>query len=139
MAETAPGLRPRPISPQIQLNGGVWRWHITMAASIFHRASGMALYGGALVMMAWALALASGPDGYATFTGLAGSLVGRVVFVGLTLAVFYHLANGIRHLFWDSGLGFKPQTANRTAWTVIIFSILATAAFWALLIYTGAL
>ncbi len=54
MADAAPGLRPRPISPQIQLNGGVWRWHLTMFASILHRASGMALYVGALVAMAWA-------------------------------------------------------------------------------------
>ena len=138
MAEVT-GPRPRPISPQVQLNGGVWRWHITMATSILHRASGMALYVGALVMMAWALALASGPDGYAAFTGLAGSLPGRVVFVGLTLAVFYHLANGVRHLFWDMGFGFKPQTANQTAWTVIGFSTLATVAFWAVLIYSGAL
>jgi succinate dehydrogenase / fumarate reductase cytochrome b subunit len=138
MAETAPGPRPRPISPQVQLNGGIWRWHITMAASILHRATGMALYVGALVMMAWALALASGPDAYGVFTGLAGSLIGRVVFIGLTLAVFYHLANGIRHLFWDMGYGFKPQVANQTAWTVIVFAIVATAGFWALLLFGGA-
>ena len=61
------------------------------------------------------------------------------MFVGLTLAVFYHLANGIRHLFWDMGFGFKPQTASQTAWTVIGVSIAATLAFWAVLIYSGAL
>jgi succinate dehydrogenase / fumarate reductase cytochrome b subunit len=62
MADAAPGLRPRPISPQIQLNGGIWRWHLTMFASILHRASGVALYVGALIVAAWAIALAQGPD-----------------------------------------------------------------------------
>jgi len=138
MADATPGLRPRPVSPNIQLDGGIWRWHITMAASIFHRASGMALYLGALVAMAWALSLAAGQDAYATFAGLAGSIPGRIVLIGLTLAIFYHLANGIRHLVWDSGYGFKPQTANGTAWLVIWFAVLATAAFWAVLILTGA-
>ena len=78
MADAAPGLRPRPISPQIQLNGGIWRWHLTMVASILHRATGVALYGGALVLMLWALSLASGADAYAVFTGLAGSILGKI-------------------------------------------------------------
>ena len=138
MADATPGLRPRPVSPNIQLGGGIWRWHITMAASIFHRASGMALYLGALVAMAWALALAAGPDAYGAFSELAGRLIGRIVLIGLTLAAFYHLSNGIRHLFWDAGYGFKPQTANSTAWLVILVAILATAAFWGLILFTGA-
>jgi succinate dehydrogenase / fumarate reductase cytochrome b subunit len=137
MADTTPGLRPRPVSPNIQLDGGIWRWHITMAASIFHRASGMALYLGALLAMAWALSLAAGPDAYATFCGLAGSLVGRIVLIGLTLAVFYHLSNGVRHLTWDAGYGFKPQTATSTAWLVILIAIVATTAFWGLILFTG--
>jgi succinate dehydrogenase / fumarate reductase cytochrome b subunit len=138
MADATPGLRPRPVSPNIQLDGGIWRWHITMAASILHRASGMALYVGALVAMAWALSLAAGPDAYAAFAGLAGSILGRLVLIGLTLAVFYHLANGIRHLVWDAGYGFEPKTADNTAWLVIVVAIVATAAFWAMILFTGA-
>ena len=68
MADAAPGLRPRPISPSVT----TWRWHITMVASILHRVTGVGLYGGALLLMLWALSLASGPDAYAVFTGLAG-------------------------------------------------------------------
>ena len=132
MADATPGLRPRPVSPNIQLDGGIWRWHITMAASIFHRASGMALYLGALVAMAWALSLAAGPDAYGAFSELAGGLIGRIALIALTLAAFYHLSNGIRHLVWDVGYGFKPQTANGTAWLVILAAIVLTAAFWAL-------
>jgi succinate dehydrogenase / fumarate reductase cytochrome b subunit len=126
------------VSPNIQLDGGIWRWHLTMAASILHRASGMALYVGALVAMAWALSLAAGPDAYASFAGLAGSILGRLVLIGLTLAVFYHLANGIRHLVWDVGYGFTPRIATNTAWLVIVVAIVATAAFWGLILFTGA-
>jgi len=138
MADATPGLRPRPVSPNIQLDGGIWRWHLTMAASIFHRVSGMALYVGALIAMAWALALAAGPDAYAGFSALAGSIIGRIVLIGLTLAVFYHLCNGLRHLVWDAGYGFQPRTATNSAWLVIVVAILATVAFWAAILTTGA-
>lgn len=138
MADASPGLRPRPVSPNIQLDGGIWRWHLTMAASIFHRATGMGLYIGALIFMGWALSLASGPDAFAAFQGVAGSVIGRIVLIGLTLCVFYHLSNGIRHLCWDAGYGFRPQTATGTAWIVIIVALVATAAFWAALVALGA-
>jgi succinate dehydrogenase / fumarate reductase cytochrome b subunit len=62
-----------------------------------------------------------------------------VVLFGLTLCAFYHLANGIRHLSWDSGFGFKPKTADGTAWLVIGFAILAALLFWGVLFMTGAL
>ena len=135
MAEVAPGPRPRPLSPSVT----TWRWHITMAASILHRVTGSGLYVAALVLMAWALSLAAGPDAYGVFTGLAGSIVGKLALFGLTLCAFYHLANGIRHLAWDSGFGFKPKTATSTAWLVIGFAILATVVFWGFLAMTGAL
>ncbi len=135
MADAAPGLRPRPISPSVT----TWRWHITMFASIMHRATGAGLYGGALIFMAWALSLASGPDGYATFTAVAGSIPGKIVLFGLTLCAFYHLGNGLRHLSWDSGYGFKPKTADATAWLVIGFALIATVAFWIVIAMSGAL
>jgi succinate dehydrogenase / fumarate reductase, cytochrome b subunit len=135
MADAAPGLRPRPISPSVT----TWRWHVTMAASILHRATGVGLYGGALVLMAWALSLAAGPDAYAAFTGLAGSIPGKIVLIGLTLCAFYHLGNGLRHLAWDSGFGFKPKTADSTAWLVIGFALIATLLFWSLVAMSGAL
>ena len=138
MADATPGLRPRPVSPNIQLDGGIWRWHITMFGSILHRATGMALYLGALLLMAWALSLASGPDADAAFTGVAGSIPGEVVLFGLTLCAFYHLGNGLRHLAWDSGYGFKPKTATTTAGLVIAFALIATVAFWSLIVMRGA-
>ena len=135
MAEVAPGPRPRPLSPSVT----TWRWHVTMAASIFHRVTGSGLYFAALVLMVWALSLAAGPEAYGVFTGIAGSIVGKIVLFGLTLCAFYHLANGIRHLAWDSGFGFKPKTATSTAWLVIGFAILATLVFWGFLAMSGAL
>lgn len=139
MAEATQGPRPRPVSPNIQFDGGVWRWHLTMAASILHRVTGVGLYIGALVMLVWALALASGPDAYSAFTTLANSWFGKVGLFLLTLCVFYHLGNGVRHLAWDSGFGFQPQTATRTAGIVIAFAVLATLALWAVIWRAGGL
>jgi len=135
MADAAPGLRPRPISPSVT----TWRWHLTMFASIMHRVTGVGLYGGALLLMVWALSLAAGPDAYATFTGVAGSIPGKIALMALTLSAFYHLGNGIRHLAWDAGYGFKPKTATGTAWLVIGFALIATLLFWGLLAMMGAL
>jgi len=116
----------RPMSPFL-----IWRWHVTMATSILHRVTGVALYAGALVLIGWIVALAAGPDAYGAYVGVLGSPLGLVVLAGLTLCFFYHLANGIRHLLWDFGLGFKPRTADATAWLVVAFGVAATLGYWA--------
>jgi succinate dehydrogenase / fumarate reductase cytochrome b subunit len=116
----------------------VWRWHITMATSIAHRATGVALYVGALIAAAWAFALASGPDAYACFKGLLGSPLGLLVMFGLTVSFFYHLANGVRHLVWDAGYGFELKTANASGVFVFAFTAAATIAIWAIAALTGA-
>ncbi len=126
MADATPGLRARPLSPHVQ----VWRWHVTMAASILTRATGSALYGGALLLMGWALALASGPAAYDNYVGLLGSIPGKIVLFGLTLSAFYHLFAGLRHLVWDSGKGFTPAVASRSAWAAIGGAVVASVAVW---------
>lgn len=125
----------RPLSPHLQ----VWRWHATMLSSILHRATGVALYGGALILAGWAVALASGPDAYDGYRALLGTPPGQVVMFGLTLSVFYHLAHGIRHLVWDSGHGFDPRTANFTAIAAIAFAVVASVAVWLIAASTGAI
>jgi succinate dehydrogenase / fumarate reductase cytochrome b subunit len=135
MTEATPGLRARPLSPHMQ----VWRWHLTMLTSILHRATGVALYGGALILAGWAIALASGPANYLFFMTLLGSPLGRVVMFGLTLSIFYHLANGIRHLVWDAGAGLDIKTANLTGAAVIAFSVAATVVVWLIALMMGAL
>jgi succinate dehydrogenase / fumarate reductase, cytochrome b subunit len=120
-------VRARPMSPHLQ----VWRWHVTMAASIATRATGVALYVGLLILAGWAIALATGPDGYGTYMGLLGSPLGLLVLFGLTVSVFYHLAAGLRHLSFDSGKGFLPATANTTAWISFAFAVVAAVAVFA--------
>jgi succinate dehydrogenase / fumarate reductase cytochrome b subunit len=127
--------RPRPQSPAAQ----IWRWHVTMVCSILHRATGAALYVGALILMGWAASLASGPDAYATYMSLLGSLIGKIVLFGLALSAFYHLANGVRHLVWDAGYGFKPKTADDTGIAALIFALAAAVALFVWASLTGAL
>jgi len=86
-----------------------------------------------------AISLAQGPERYAQFKGLMGSLPGKVVMFGLTLAFFYHLANGVRHLVWDTGRGLDVKTANASSVMIFAFTAAATFAIWYLAIVTGAL
>ena len=120
------GPQDRPMSPHLQ----VWRWHVTMLTSILHRATGIALYVGVLILAGWAVALASGADGYDLYRSLLGSPLGLLVLFGLTVAFLYHLANGVRHLFWDSGKGFEPKTADMTGWAAIVFGVVAAVLIW---------
>lgn len=129
----ANGTGPRPTSPYM-----IWRWHLTMAASILHRATGVALYVGALLAAGWAACLASGPVAFEAYHGFLASPLGLLILVGLTFSAFYHLANGVRHLFWDTGSGFDPRLATATAAGAIAFAVVATAAVWAVACLTGA-
>ena len=135
MTEVSRGVRERPLSPHMQ----VWRWHLTMLTSILHRATGSALYGGAIILAAWAIALASGPANYLYFMQLLGSPLGRVVMFGLTVSLFYHLANGIRHLVWDAGKGLDIKTSNLSGAAVIAFGVAAAIAVWVIAAMMGAL
>jgi succinate dehydrogenase / fumarate reductase cytochrome b subunit len=110
-----------------------------MAASILHRATGVVLYGAALILMGWAIALASGADGYAVYQGLLGSIVGKIVLFAITVSAFYHMANGVRHLTWDAGAGFEPKTADLTAFVAFGFAVVMSTAIWFLAAFTGAL
>lgn len=120
------GPQDRPMSPHLQ----VWRWHVTMATSILHRATGMALYVGALVVAGWFIALAAGPEAFDGYRALLGSPIGYLVLFGLSFSLLYHLANGIRHLVWDTGRGLEPKTADMTGWAAIVFAIVATVLIW---------
>jgi succinate dehydrogenase / fumarate reductase cytochrome b subunit len=120
------GPQDRPMSPHLQ----VWRWHVTMFTSIAHRATGMALYVGILILAGWVVALASGADAFNTYRTLLGSPLGLLVLFGLTVSFLYHLANGVRHLFWDGGKGFEPKTADMTGWAAIVFGVVAAVLIW---------
>ena len=130
MAET----RERPLSPHLT----VWRWHITMASSIAHRATGFALYVGALMTAGWAVALASGPHIYIRYMELLGSWFGKLVMFAMTVSILFHLANGIRHLVWDSGKGFDLKVADATATAAFVFAIVAAIFIWVIAFKIGA-
>jgi succinate dehydrogenase / fumarate reductase cytochrome b subunit len=123
---TTPKASDRPMSPYVS----VWRWHLTMATSIAHRVTGVALYGAALLLAGWAIALAAGPGAYDTFRLVVGSPLGKLVLIAITFSLFYHLANGIRHLVWDFGAGFQPKTADMSAALVIAVAVIATIGVW---------
>ena len=136
MSQGKPGaVKARPLSPHLQ----VWRWHITMAGSILTRATGVALYVGALILAGWAVSLASGPDSSSVYMGLLGTPLGKLVMLGMTFSIFYHLAAGVRHRFWDAGKGFEPKTADMTGAAAIAFAVVATLVTWIIAAKTGAL
>ncbi len=118
----------RPLSPHLQ----IYRPQLTTVLSITHRATGIALMAGTLVLVYWLLAAASGAEAYASAQVLLGSWLGRVALLGFSFALFYHLCNGIRHLFWDMGLGFELKTAYASGAAVVIVSIVMTVTAWGL-------
>ncbi len=129
------GPEARPLSPHLS----IWRWHLTMLCSILNRATGVALYGGLLILAAWAVALASGPDAYAWLMDLLGSILGKLVLLGLTFSLLFHLAAGIRHLVWDAGYGYQPKVADMSGAAALAFAVVGTAAVWFLAWAMGAL
>src|SRR3954449_13297431 len=119
--------RERPLSPHLS----IWRWGPNMAASIFHRASGVALsIGGLAVLTWWLLAVARGQEAYLDFARLAGSPIGLIVLIGLTWAFFQHLLSGIRHLVMDTGAAFELGVNKTFAILTLVGSVILTAALW---------
>ena len=119
----------RPLSPHLQ----VWKFHATMLSSILHRLSGVVNAVGAILVTAWLLLVASGPEAYAVWEGLRAGPVGVLVTIalmGFTLSLVYHLFNGLRHLAWDAGAGFDPQGSNTRSVIIFAASIIVTALIW---------
>jgi len=116
----------RPLSPHLQ----VYRWQLTSVMSILHRATGIALAVGALYLATWVIYAAASPRAYALFQSFNTSIAGRIVLGGWLFSAFYHLCNGIRHLFWDAGYGFALKDAYRSGWIVVAVSLIATALSW---------
>jgi succinate dehydrogenase / fumarate reductase cytochrome b subunit len=118
----------RPLSPHLQ----IYRPQISSVLSILHRISGIALAAGSLLLVYWIVAAAVGPEAFAAAQGFIGSFIGRLLLFGWTYALFFHLANGIRHLFWDMGRGFELKTVSVTGWTVVVAALLLTLIAWVL-------
>lgn len=118
----------RPLSPHLQ----VYKPLMSMMMSIVHRLTGAALFFGTVILAWWLAAAAWGPEAYATFMGVADSLIGRLVLFGYTWALIHHMLGGLRHFIWDSGRGFALGTVDALAWGTLILSVTATLALWVL-------
>ncbi len=125
----------RPLSPHLQ----VYRWQIQMVTSILHRATGVVLVAGGLLIVAALAALAAGPDAWASVSACAGSWPGRLFLFGWTWAFTYHLLNGIRHLLQDAGWGYAIAQFVRNGWLTVIGSFVLTALVWGVLASRGVL
>ena len=127
MAETKHAIE-RPISPHL----GIYRMTITMLMSIMHRITGVGNYIGTLLVAAWLVSIAIGPDAYAAVNAIFGHPLGKLVLFGYTWNVFHHMLGGIRHLIWDTGHAMQPPAADTLAWFTIIGSLTLTVLLWGL-------
>lgn len=118
--------RNRPLSPHLQ----VYRLPLLALMSITHRITGVGLVVGLVVLAFWLGSAASGPECFATAQSLLGSPIGYLLLFGWTVALFFHLSHGIRHLLWDSGWGFEIPQAYASAKVALIATAVLTVVAW---------
>lgn len=116
----------RPLSPHLQ----IYQPQLTSVLSIIHRATGLALAVGTLLLLWWLFAAAAGPDSFDLAQAFWRSWIGRLLLLGWSWSLFFHLCNGIRHLCWDAGLGFEIKTVYRSGWIVVASSVALTLIAW---------
>lgn len=119
-------LAARPLSPHLQ----IYRWTWTMAMSVFHRITGIGLYGGTFMVAVWLLAMASGPVAYDRVSWFFGTPIGLVVLFAYTWTLMHHMLGGVRHLVWDTGIGFEPGTRIAMARYTLVASSILTVLIW---------
>lgn len=115
--------RSRPLSPHLQ----VYKPQITSVLSITHRITGVALVAGALLLTYWISSAGYGPEYFERAQAVMSSWFGQLLLYGFTFSLFFHLANGIRHLAWDAGWGFELPTLRLTGWLVVLVAVAGTA------------
>jgi len=118
--------RERPLSPHLQ----VYRPQLTTVMSILHRASGVVLSVGAFGLVWWLLAVAQGGQAYERAAALLASVFGLLLLAGFSLALVYHLLNGLRHLSWDIGWGLEIPDVYRSGYAVAVLTVVLTAVIW---------
>ena len=116
----------RPLSPHLQ----VYRWQLTSVMSILHRATGVALSVGTILLVWWLGAASDGPEPYGGMQHFLGSWIGLLLLFGWSVALFYHLCNGIRHLWWDTGRGLELRSVYAGGWAVLGSTAALTIIAW---------
>ena len=119
----------RPLSPHLQ----VWKWTLTMALSIFHRASGCALAAGTVVLVWWLVAAVGGAGTYDSFISCVKSPLGQLALLGWTAAYYYHLCSGLRHLVMDTGRLLTVKSSDKVAVMIFLATFALTLGTWAYL------
>jgi succinate dehydrogenase / fumarate reductase cytochrome b subunit len=107
-----------------------YRFQITSALSILHRLTGIALAVGSILLVWWLFTVAAGGELFTTTHAFLISPIGLVLLFGWSVAFFYHLCNGVRHLAWDAGYGFEIRSASRSGYAVLAATVLLTAMTW---------
>jgi succinate dehydrogenase / fumarate reductase cytochrome b subunit len=123
----------RPLSPHL----GIYRWYLSMALSIANRVTGAGLAVGLFLLTWWLVALASGPDSFATVQAVMNNILGGLVLFGFTLFLFYHSLNGVRHLVWDFGYNLDKEGARRSGIAVVAGTVVLTVLTWAAILIVG--
>ncbi|MDC1034997.1 succinate dehydrogenase, cytochrome b556 subunit [Alphaproteobacteria bacterium] len=123
--------RQRPLSPHLQ----IYKPQLTSLLSILHRATGVALSIGSVILVSWVVALSLGETAYSSYSMIINSWFGKLVLFGFTFGLFYHLSNGIRHLFWDAGYGYDLKVAYTSGTLVIISSLTLTIVTWFIVLF----
>lgn len=118
----------RPLSPF--MIGPYYRPQLTSMLSITHRATGVGLSFGTLLLAGWLIALASGPEAFGAYSAHVTAWYGQVLLFAWSWALLYHLCNGIRHLFWDVGKGLEIETAYKSGYAVVAISAILTVVVW---------
>ena len=124
----------RPLSPHLS----VYRPQLTSVLSILHRGTGIVLSLSVLLFVLWLAALSAGPETFAKADALTGNVLIQLVILGGVFSFFYHLCNGIRHLWWDMGKGLEIEQAYRSGWIVVIVSLVLSASVFAYAMMGGA-
>mgnify|MGYP000111971848 CR=1 FL=1 len=112
----------RPLSPHLS----IYRPQLNSITSIFVRITGNGLIVGALLVVWWLVAAASGAASFDTIDGLMTSILGDLVMTLSVLALWYHTLGGLRHLIWDTGHGLDMETSDKMGWVMIIGSVVLT-------------
>lgn len=116
----------RPLSPHLQ----IYKPQLTSLLSVTHRATGLALAVGTVMLVWWLLAAAAGPRFFAVAQAFWYSWIGRLLLLGWSWSLLYHLCNGIRHLCWDAGWGYEIKSTYRSGWIVVGASVVLTLIAW---------
>lgn len=118
--------RTRPLSPHLQ----IYRLPLLALMSITHRITGVGLVLGLFLLAWWLGSAASGADAFAAAQGLLGSPIGYILLFGWSVALFFHLGHGIRHLLWEAGWGFEIPQAYGSAKVAIAATVALTVVTW---------